>query len=150
MRSAEPQRTVFSNPRPHGLTKVSDQTNDRGHAASCPGQRNSVASRCTTTPTKKWSQQDYAHMSAFFSYHLEKNRRHRLELWSTRVAHLGQQPKDRPVRPARWARCEVDCESTTTLTPGKTERLKSTSPQKSLFRQSLVNRYGNTSWVAVW
>jgi len=132
--------TVFSNPATAWLDQVSDQ-NERVEDISqlFLGQRIQCA-RCHHHPYEKWSQQDYAHMSAFFST-ISKKTEGTDVTFVTRVASpSAKHPKTgQSVQPAGLDAEVIAID--TTLDPRKELSDWITSPQNPFFAKSLVNRY---------
>lgn len=132
--------TVFSNPATAWLDQVSDQ-NERVEDISqlFLGQRIQCA-RCHHHPYEKWSQEDYARMSAFFST-ISKKTQGTDVTFVTRVASpSAKHPKTgQSVQPAG-----LDAEAIaidTTRDPRKVLSDWVTSPQNPFFAKAFVNRY---------
>lgn len=132
--------TVFSNPATAWLDQVTDQ-NERVEDISqlFLGQRIQCA-RCHHHPYEKWSQEDYARMSAFFSTIAKKTQGTDVTFVTRVASPSARHPKTgQAVQPAG-----LDAEAIvidTTLDPRQQLSDWVTSPQNPFFAKALVNRY---------
>ncbi|MCA9140684.1 MAG: DUF1549 domain-containing protein [Planctomycetales bacterium] len=132
--------TVFSNPATAWLAQVSDQ-NERVEDISqlFLGQRIQCA-RCHHHPYEKWSQEDYARLSAFFSTISKKTQGDDVT-FVTRVASASaNHPKTgQPVKPAGLDAEALAIDSAIDPRQGLSDWV--TSPENPFFAKALVNRY---------
>lgn len=132
--------TVFSNPATSWLSQVSDQ-NERVEDISqlFLGQRIQCA-RCHHHPYEKWSQEDYARLSAFFST-ISKKTTGTETTFVTRVASpTARHPKTgQPVAPAGLDADALTIDATSDPRQGLSDWV--TSPENPFFAKALVNRY---------
>ena len=132
--------SLFSNPATSWLSQVTDQ-NERVEDISqlFLGQRIQCA-RCHHHPYEKWSQEDYARMSAFFST-ISKKTQGAEVTFVTRVASpSARHPKTgQAVTPAGLDAEAITIDPTIDPRQGLSDWL--TAPENPFFAKSLVNRY---------
>ncbi|WP_182867268.1 DUF1549 domain-containing protein [Rhodopirellula sp. JC639] len=132
--------SLFSNPATAWLSQVTDQ-NERVEDISqlFLGQRIQCA-RCHHHPYEKWSQEDYARMSAFFSTISKKTQGTDVTFVTRIAAPSAKHPKTgQPVSPAG-----LDAEAIQADAVSDPRRALSdwvTSPENPFFAKALVNRY---------
>ncbi|QDS96507.1 Bacterial Ig-like domain (group 2) [Roseimaritima multifibrata] len=132
--------TVFSNPATAWLDQVTDQ-NERVEDISqlFLGQRIQCA-RCHHHPYEKWTQEDYARMSAFFSTISKKTQGTDATFVTLIAAPSAKHPKTgQAVQPAG-----LDAEAIaidTAMDPRKELSDWVTSPENPFFAKAFVNRY---------
>ncbi len=132
--------TLFSNPATSWLSQVTDQ-NERVEDISqlFLGQRIQCA-RCHHHPYEKWSQEDYARLSAFFSTVTKKSQGADVS-FVTRVAPpSAKHPKTgKSVAPAGLDADVLNVEATVDPRQALSDWI--TSPDNRFFAKSLANRY---------
>jgi hypothetical protein len=132
--------TVFSNPAVAWLDKVTDQ-NERVEDISqlFLGQRIQCA-RCHHHPYEKWSQEDYAGMSAFFSTIGKKNAAGEVTFVSRVTAPSAKHPgTGKRVEPMALDAGQATVAAT--ADPRAELAQWMTSPENPFFAKALVNRY---------
>lgn len=132
--------TIFSNPATAWLEQVTDQ-NERVEDISqlFLGQRIQCA-RCHHHPYEKWSQEDYARMSAFFSTISKKTQGNDVTFVSRVAAPTAKHPKTgQPVSPAGLDAEGLVVDTIADPRIGLSDWV--TAPGNPFFAKALVNRY---------
>lgn len=132
--------TVFSNPATAWLAQVTDQ-NERVEDISqlFLGQRIQCA-RCHHHPYEKWSQEDYARMSAFFSTISKKTQGTEVTFVTRIAAPSARHPKTgQSVSPAGLDSDALNVDATIDPRQELTDWV--TAPDNPFFAKALVNRY---------
>lgn len=132
--------TLFSNPATSWFAQVTDQ-NERVEDISqlFLGQRIQCA-RCHHHPYEKWSQEDYARLSAFFSTVSKKTQGPDIRFVTRVAAPSAKHPKTgKAVAPAGLDADELSVEAT--VDPRQALSDWVTSTDNPFFAKSLANRY---------
>ena len=132
--------TVFSNPAVAWLDQVTDQSERIEDISQLfLGQRIQCA-RCHHHPYEKWSQEDYARMSAFFSTISKKTQGADVMFVSRVATPSAKHPKTgRAVSPAGLDAEELKNDSTVDPRRGLSDWI--TAPDNPFFARALSNRY---------